>query len=265
MNRTLLLLPFALALLLSACGSEQAPSTTSAPADAMRAAVDAAAANLPPPDAPLQPGQSVQGLLEADVGKGVQSFRSLTTRVADDIGEQLDGKLDTGAGQRAIDDANRRLEALGTGTRIGADDVRGIVGGMAGKTFHDSEVRRIDIIRTLQVTLKGTAGDGTGLDLGLSFNDSTLALDSASVSVRPRMDSMFDFYESAEGALPEVRIERFEKNPDGSYAIAGSFSAVNLPASQLAKKLAGKALPRVEGRFDFAALPLKEMPKFGGQ
>ena len=38
--------------------------------------------------------------------------------------------------------------------------VRDIVGGMAGKTFHDSEVRHVDIIKSLQATLKGTAGDG---------------------------------------------------------------------------------------------------------
>jgi hypothetical protein len=32
----------------------------------------------------------------------------------------------------------------------------------------------------------------------------------------------------------------------------------------LAKKLKGTTLPQIEGRFDFAALPLKEMPKIGG-
>lgn len=248
---------------LAACGGQEPAS--SSPADGMRNVVDAAAAKLPPADAPLKPGQSVQGLLEADLGKGVLSFRSIATKVADDIGEQVDGKLGSGAGQRAIDDANRKLEALGTDTRIGADDVRGIVGGLAGKTFHDSEVRHIDSIKTLQVTLKGTASDGTSLDLGLSFGDGTLALDSASLSVRPKMDSMFDFFESTKAAPPDVRIERFQKNPDGSYAIAGSFRAENLPASPMAKKLAGKTLPHVEGRFDFAALPLKQMPKIGGQ
>lgn len=258
-------LSLALALLLSACGGQDTSSSASTPADAMRGAVDAAAAKLPPPDAPLKPGQSVQGLFEADIGKGVQSFRSIATRVADDIGAQMDGKLDTGEGRRVIDDANRKLEALGTGTRVDAGDVRDFVGGLAGKTFHDSEVRRIDIIQTLQVTLKGTAADGTGLDLGLSFDDSTLALSKANLSVRPKMASMFDFYESAKAAPPEVRIERFQMNPDGSYAITGSFRAENLPASSIAKTLAGQTLPQVEGRFDFAALPLKEMPKFGGQ
>ena len=65
-------------------------------------------------------------------------------------------------------------------------------------------------------------------------------------------------------AQPQVAIERFEKNADGSYAISGSFSATNVPASKLAKKLKGTTLPQIEGRFDFAALPLKEMPKIGG-
>lgn len=254
----------AVVALLAGCGGQDTPSSASTSGAAMRDAVDSAAGNLPPADAALKPGQSVQGVLEADVGKGTQSFRSLATKVADNIGQQLDGKLGSGEGQRAIDDANRKLEALGTDTRIGADDVRSIVGDMAGKTFHDSEVRHVDIIQSLQVTLKGTASDGTGLDLGLSFDDSTLELTRANLSVRPKTESMFDFYQSDDESQPEVRIERFEKNADGTYAISGSFRAENLPASSLAKKFAGGSLPRVEGRFDFAALPLKGMPKFGG-
>ncbi|MBK9669326.1 MAG: hypothetical protein IPO74_05055 [Thermomonas sp.] len=81
---------------LSACGN----TSTTAPADTasgMQAAVeqaegDAQAAGAASTgDAPLKPGQTIQGSIEADVGNGTQSFRSLATKVADDIGAQVEG------------------------------------------------------------------------------------------------------------------------------------------------------------------------------
>ena len=55
----------------------------------------------------------MQGTIEADVGNGTQSFRSLATKVADDIGEQLDEKLGRAEGQEAIADANRSWRRWG--------------------------------------------------------------------------------------------------------------------------------------------------------
>lgn len=255
-----------LALSLIGCKQDVAPSADAGNASSgMRAVVDQAAQDaqasgaLASGDAPLKPGQSVQGSIEADVGNGTQSFRSLSTKVADDIAEQLDEKLGSGEGKAAIDDANRKLDKLGTGTQVSASDVRDIVGGMAGKTFHDASVRRIDIIRTLQVNLAGKSGDSQ-LQLDLGFDDKTLALADAQLTYRPKASAMFDVYESKD---VQVTIERFERNADGSYAIAGSFTAKDLPASKMAKKLDADVLPSASGRFDYAALPLKEMPKFG--
>ena len=254
-----------LALGLIGCKQDAAPSADAGTAaNGMQAMVDQAAQDaqasgaLASGDAPLKPGQSVQGSIEADVGKGTQSFRSISTKVADDIGEQMDEKLATGEGRKAIDDANRKLDKLGV--QVDAGDDRDIVGGMAGKTFHDSVVMQVDIIHSLQVTLKGSAGDGGNLELGLTFDDKKLSLTGTSLSYRPKATAMFDFYETKD---VQVAIERFERNADGSYAIAGSFTAKNLPASKMAKKLDAATLPSASGRFDFAALPLKQMPKFG--
>ena len=256
-----------LALGLIGCKQDAAPSADAGTAaNGMQAMVDQAAQDaqasgaLASGDAPLKPGQSVQGSIEADVGKGTQSFRSISTKVADDIGEQMDEKLATGEGRKAIDDANRKLDKLGTGTQVSASDVRDIVGGMAGKTFHDASVRRIDIIHSLQVNLDGKAGDGSQLQLDIGFDDKTLALKDAKLTYRPKATSMFDFYE---GKDVQVTIERFEKNPDGSYALAGTFAATGMPASKMAKNLDANTLASASGRFDYAALPLKEMPKFG--
>ena len=68
---------------------------------------------------------------------------------------------------------------------------------------------------------------------------------------------------TADAVGVQVTIDRFERNADGTYSIAGSFSAKDLPASSMAKKLPAKTLPSASGTFAFDALPLKEMPKFG--
>lgn len=258
-----------LAVALAGCGKADDASANADSGSSMQAIVDEAAQDaadagaLPDGDAPLKEGQSVQGTLQADVGNGMQAFRSLSTKVADDIGEQLDEKLGRSEGQEAIADANEKLEKLGTGMQVDAGDVREIVGDMAGKTFHDSQVLHVDIIKSLQVTLKGTAGDGGNLDLGITFDDKTLAMTGSSLNYRPKANAMFDFYEGKGGEQVTVTIDRFERNADGTYAIAGSFSAKDLPASSMAKKLPAKTLPSASGTFAFDALPLKEMPKFG--
>lgn len=252
---------FPMFLMLAACGAQDSAPTSSSAAGGMREAIDAAAAKLPPGDAPLQPGQSVQGAIEADVGKGTQSFRSLATKVADNIGEQMDEKLATGEGRKAIADANRSLEKSGIAQKVDAADVRDFIGGMAGKTFYDASVLQIDIIRELQASLSGQADDGTQLQLDIGFDDKTLALKSAKVTYRPKTKSVFDSYDSKN---VQVIVERFERNADGTYALAGSFTARDVPASTLAKELKGKVLASVSGRFDYGSLPLKQMPKIGG-
>lgn len=254
-----------LAAALAGCGKGEDAAGTGGGMRSMvdHAARDAAGA-LPDGEAPLKAGQTVQGVITADVGNGSQSFRSLATKVADDIGEQLDRTLGGSEGREAIDDANRKLEKLGAGTRVDAGDVRDIVGGMAGKTFHDSEVRHVDIIKSIQVTLKGTAGDGGNLDLGLTFDDEGLALTGTSLSYRPNAGRMFDFYQGKGMDNVQVTVKHFERNPDGTYRIAGSFAARDLPASPMAKKLPSASLPSAAGTFSFDALPLKQMPKFGG-
>ena len=258
-----------LAVALAGCGKADDASANADSGSSMQAIVDEAAQDaadagaLPDGDAPLKEGQTVQGTLQADVGNGMQAFRSLSTKVADDIGEQLDEKLGRSEGQEAIADANKKLEKLGTGMQVDAGDVREIVGDMAGKTFHDSQVLHVDIIKSLQVTLKGTAGDGGNLDLGITFDDKTLAMTGSSLSYRPKATAMFDTYQGKGPEGVQVTIDRFERNADGTYAIAGSFSAKDLPASSMAKKLPSASLASASGTFSFDALPLKEMPKFG--
>ena len=263
-HRPLLLAASLPLVLLAGCTQDAAPAsgtaTSGMQAAIAQAADDAADAGaLPGGDAPLQPGQSVQGMIEADVGNGTQRFRSLSTRVADDIAKQLDDKLTTRKGSQALEEANRKLEKLGTGVKVDVGDVRDIVGGMAGKTFHDAVVLELQIIHALQVNLNGKGRKGEQLALDMRFDDKTLTLKDAQLTYRPKATAMFDFYE---GHDTRVTIERFERNQDGSYAIAGTFSAKDLAASPMAKTLTAKALPSVNGRFDYAALPLRATPGF---
>ena len=110
-HRPLLLAASLPLVLLAGCKQDAAPAAGNA-ASGMQAAIEQSAGDaadagaLPGGDAPLQPGQSVQGMIEADVGKGTQRFRSLSTKVADDIAEQLDDKLATRNGSQALEDAN---------------------------------------------------------------------------------------------------------------------------------------------------------------
>ena len=253
--------------LLAGCKQDTAsPGNAGSTASGMQAVIDQVAQDgydagaMPDGNAPLKPGQGVQGTIEADVGKGTQSFRSLSTKVADDIAEQVDEKLGTGEGRRAIDEANRKLEKMGTGAQVSAEDVRGIVGGLAGKTFFEAQLQKIDIINTLQAGLTGNANDGSQLTVNLGFDDASLAFNDASLTYRPKAASMFDFYESKD---VQVTIDRFERNADGTYALVGSFTAGAVPASALSKNIKGQSLASVSGRFDYAALPVKDMPKFG--
>ena len=108
-----------------------------------------------------------------------------------------------------------------------------------------------------------SAGVVVGRVEAITFDDKTLAMTGSSLSYRPKATAMFDFYQSNGDDDVQVTIDRFERNADGTYAITGSFSAKDLPASSMAKKLPSASLKSASGTFSFEALPLKEMPKFG--
>src|SRR5690606_28868615 len=62
---------FILSLVVTACGDTQTPTSAARSDDPdITGAVNAAAAVMADSGADLQPGQSVQGLIEADIGKG---------------------------------------------------------------------------------------------------------------------------------------------------------------------------------------------------
>lgn len=256
------LLAFALIPLFAACG-EKTASDASTAGTPVQAATEAAAATASNNASALQPGQSVQGMIDADIGKGMRAFRSLSTKVAEDIGQQVDAGLESGKGERALADANRRLAQTGAQARVSADDVRNMVGSMAGKTFHDSAIRHTAIIKSLNASLAGTASDGARVSIELRFDDASETLQEASLSYQPAGQSAFNTYQTTKQEPVQVKIERFARNADGSYTLIGSFHAENVPPGSLSKKLAGTTLAAISGRFTFEALPAKDL-KIGG-
>ena len=271
MRRIAFPVPFIAIALLAGCSQQDTPSSDAGnPASGLQDMADAAmhdaveSGAIASGDAPLQPGQTVQGTLEADVGKGSQSFRSLSTKLADDLDKQVAAKMDgNDKVQAAIDDGNAKLKQMGAGVQVSSDDVKDFVGGLAGKTIHDSSVMHIGIVKRQAVNLQGRAGDGSQVLLSLNFVEQSLAFQDASFSYQPDPKSVMERFATGKDSQPEVTIERFEKNADGSFALAGSFKASNVPAAVTAKKLKGETLASASGTFSFDALPAKEMPKFG--
>lgn len=251
---------FILSLVVTACGDTQTPTSAARSDDPdITGAVNAAAAVMADSGADLQPGQSVQGLIEADIGKGMQVFRSLSSKLDADLDQRVDQAMASRAGQQALDEANRSLQAAGIEQKAAAEQVRGLAAGMAGKTVHDSQVRHIAMVHRLEVGLNGAASDGARLGVNLSFDDNTLQLLHASIDVVPDSRQIMSRFQSVKETPPTVTIERFEKNADGTYAVAGHFSARDLQPARTARKLAGQTLPGVEGRFAFDALPFREL------
>ena len=253
-------LKFALPLLaaFAACGGKAPPAPDGVEAVAAHAGKLATRGGGPGgAHAPLQPGQSIQGTILADLGGGEQAFRSLSTRVADDVGQQLERRLGGAEGQRALEQANRALASAGAGA-VDGEDVRRIVGGMAGKTFHQASVLRVDIVRSLRVHMQGKAADGAELELGLEFDAASLELAGTRLGYRPAGAGVFDQYGTTEEGSPEVVVERFERKADGSWSIAGTFSARDVPPAVTSKHLKG-SLARASGRFDYNGLPEKAL------
>lgn len=251
---------FTLSLVVGACGDPQTP-TSPATSDhpVVTGAVNTGAAQTAGTGASLQPGQSVQGLIEADIGNGMQVFRSLSSKLDDDLDQRVGEAMASRAGQQALGEANRSLQAAGIDQKVAAEQVRGLAAGLAGKTIHDSQVRHIAMVGRLEVGLNGAAGDGARLGVNLSFDDNTLQLLHANIDVAPDSRQIMSRFQSVKEAPPTVTIERFEKNADGTYAVAGHFSARDLQPARTARKLDGQTLPGVEGRFAFDALPFREL------
>lgn len=209
-------------------------------------------------DAPLQEGQEVQGVIAAQVEGRDVAFRSVLTRVSDDIGEKIGEAMASDKGRDAVANANERAQGAGLGVQVTGEDVARIVGGMAGKVFADAEVRASFGLPLLMMQLQGTAPDGRRLMLSLNFNRESLQFQDGSISYQPSADTFAGAYvgDVDEGQL-DMEIEQFARNDDGSFLVRGRFQARDLVPGRIARTLSGQ-VDSLTGRFAYDSIPFRE-------
>ncbi|MES0873903.1 hypothetical protein [Sinimarinibacterium thermocellulolyticum] len=230
--------------MLSACGGSG--SSDAVAADALP--IDVAA------DDALKPNERLQGTIELDIGKGATVYRSIATKLADNLGEVAAQQLDSAEGRRTLDDANARLKG---DVKVQSSDVQALADHFAGKTIYTSELRDIDMIKRRNVTIRGISAGGATAALVLSFTMADNRLESAVLEYTPDNRKLTQSFTTDEAHPAEVSIERFEQIEDSTWRIAGSFKADKMVPNVLAKKLAGQTVDGASGRFDITELRAK--------
>lgn len=236
--------------LLAACGGDaNAPAEGATGSDAPAAAASRGTNEFPA----LKDSERVQGTLVLDFGAGPVQYRSLQTKLADNLGEETDRRLATAAGKAKIDEANE--QARDSGVSISAADLSELTHAMAGKTISDSVATVLRNPRWHVFNLTAKAADGQTASISLVFESETMNFLPArsSIGIKPaRAKSTFDGYLSREVT---VEIEHIAQNPDGSWAVRGTIRGEGIPAEDLSDNLKGQSLPAFSGSFDFPVLP----------
>ena len=213
-----------------------------------------------PPGGATANHERLQGTIELDAGNGLAVLRSMATTLDVQLGKQVAARLESGQGQRQIERANQRVQAAtgGKGPDM-AGQVQAIADSYAGKTVYTSDIRHVAIVGQYTVSLDAKLPQGARTVLSLRLHEKDFSLKSATLSYYPDAADMFSAFASAKSGpdAVSVRIDSFERINDTTFAMQGSFQASHLKPAALAKKLQGRSLDRVQGRFSFAEIPLK--------
>ena len=217
---------------------------------------NAAANDAKPSGDALGPNERVQGTLQLDIGNGVATFRSIATKIPDDLGKTAAKRMGTAAGQNDLAGANAKI---GGGANVTAQDVQELADAFAGKTVYTSQMHSIAIANMRQIELAGVAADGRKLTLHINFPMDSDTPTGAKLEYVPdgnkRMQS-FETDRKDKGSV-QVTLDRFERVDDKTLSIAGSFKATNLQPGVLAKDLAGQDIPNASGSFDFTEINIR--------
>lgn len=207
-------------------------------------------------DAPLKPGQRVQGTIQLDIGQGPASYRSLATKVDDDLGKKTAERLGSSAGQ---DDLANAKAKVGGGANVSSKDIQELADAFAGKTLYTSEMRSLSIIHQRQLELAGIAADGRRTTLTISFPMDSDTPTGAKLEFVPDGKKRMQAFESDRNAneTVQVTLDRFEHVNDDTLSIAGSFKADTLSPTILAKDLAGQTITGASGTFDFTEVHVR--------
>lgn len=248
--------------LICACSKPAADAASSTSGDGFDQLADtvegaSTAANDAEPAAnALQPNERVQGTIQFDIGKGAETFRSIATKIPDDLGDTTAERLGSAAGQKDLADAQSRV---GGSVEVRSSDVQNLADAVAGKTMYTSEMYSVAMINQRGVDLSGVAADGRIVSLNILFPMDSDTPTRAKLEYIPngkkRMQSL-ETERKAEDAV-QVTLERFERVDDNTMSIAGSFKASTLKPGVLAKDLAGQEITGASGRFDFTEVHVR--------
>ncbi len=258
-----LIVPLCTVIALTCACSKPAPdgtSTTSANAieqlaDSADKASAAASEATSSGDA-LEPNQRVQGTIQLDIGNGAAAFRSLATKIPDDLGKTTAARMDTAAGKKDLANAKSKV---GGGSNVSAQDVQELADAFAGRTIYTSQMHSLSIINQRQVELSGVTADGRKTTLNISFPMDSDTPTKANLEYVPDGKKRTQWFESNRkaDASVEVTLDRFERVDDHTLSIAGSFKANKLVPGVMSRELVGQEITNASGSFDFTEVNIR--------
>lgn len=254
-------------VLLAGCKQDVAsPANATNPensASGMQAAVEQAegdanaAGAVAAGDAPLKPGERVQGTIQLDIGDGAAPFRSIATKIPDDLGKTTAARMASAQGQDDLAGANAKVG--GGKANVSAQDVQELADAFAGRTMYTSQMMSVSIANLRAVELAGVAADGRKTTLNINFPMDSDVPTKASLKYYPNGKKQMQWFETDRKSDGEVQvtIDRFERVDENTLSIAGSFKANKLVPGVLSKDLAGQELAGAGGSFDFTELNIR--------
>ena len=214
----------------------------------------AAANDAPSSGDALKPNERVQGTIQLDVGKGATSFRSIATKIPDDLGKTAAARMDTAAGQKDLKNANAKVG--GGRTNVSAKDVQDIANAFAGRTIYTSQMMSLAIVNLRLVEMTAISPDGRKANLVIRFPiDSDTPID-ANLSYHPNPKKPSWEFESEDEGV-QVTLDRFERVNDKTLSIAGTFKAGKLMPSPGSDELKGQEVADASGSFDFTEINIR--------
>ncbi len=262
-TRTMLLAASLSLVLISGCKQEAtSPASAGDAASGMQDAIEKAegdakaAGAIAAAEAALKPGERVQGVIQLDIGNGAAPFRSLATKIDDDLGKKTAERLGSGAGQKDLADAKSKV---GGSANVSSQDIQEMANMFAGKTVYTSQMYSLGIINQRGVELSGISADGRRVTLNISFpmdSDTPASTKLGYVPNGKKQMQSFETDRKADDAV-QVAINRFERVDDHTMSIAGTFSSGKLMPGVLAKDLAGQEIAGASGSFDFTEVHVR--------
>lgn len=251
-----------LVVMASACsepGSDASAATATNGFEKLGKTVEEAseAASAKPAGAVLQPNERLQGTIQLDIGNGATAFRSIATKIPDDLGKTAAARMASAQGQKDLADANAKVG--GGNANVSAQDVQELADAFAGRTMYTSQMMSVSIANMRIVELDGVAADGRKTSLNINFPMDSDIPNKATLKYYPDGKKRMQWFETDRKSDDDVQVtvDRFERVDDKTLSIAGSFKADRLVPGVLSKNLVGQELTGASGSFDFTEVNIR--------